>query len=385
MWQRITTAPTVWVGRPDHDAPSVVPGRVVRGGDDGRVPTTRTPPALVEPADTRRNRVGLSSPSVAAFAAVQGWVLSVLVVVLPTLAAALTAAEPGDQPGWGAGRFGLRVWLLAHGVPQSLDTVVVSLVPLGLTALAVSTLFAATRRAQVASGSGALVATVSYAGLTVATALVAQVGVLGVVRAAAGGLVVAALGTGLGLVRTTTRSDVAGRVRHQLASPVRAGLRAVGLAVALVVVVVALLVVVWVVAGRSTVCAVVRGLPLDTVGGLVYALAQLAYLPDLMVWALAWLSGAGFVVGSGTQFAPGEMVGGPMPAVPLLGALPTWTAPGHLALVAPGVLVVVGVVVGVYLHRRAPDGVWWHRLAAVGTCAGGTAVVVAIMVAAASG
>ncbi len=339
-------------------------------------------PALVEP-DSLSGRIdGSSGRAVAAFAAFQGWVLSVLLVVLPALAAALTAAGPGDQPGSGAGRTGLRLWLLGHGVPQTVDGTVVSLVPLGITVLAVYTLYAATRRAQVAVGGAVATGATCYAGLTVVAALLSGVGGVGVVRSAVGGLVVGAMGTGMGAVRGPAWRAPAGR---QLSSPVQAGLRAAALAGALLVGVAGLLVVVWVLLGRSTVGGVVRGLSLDAVGGVVYALAQLAYLPNLLVWAVAWLSGAGFAVGSGTQFSPDEVVGGPMPAVPLLGALPTWSGPAYLALAAPAVLVLVGVVVGLVLHRRAPAGAWWYQPAAVGTCALATAVATAVVVAAASG
>ena len=47
----------------------------------------------------------------------------------------------------------------------------------------------------------------------------------------------------------------------------------------------------WVLAGRATIGDVVRGLGLDAVGGVVLAVAELAYLPNLVVWALAWLDG----------------------------------------------------------------------------------------------
>lgn len=355
-------------------------------GDDGRVTSATRRPALVEPERALGRIGGASGRAVAAFAAVQGWVLSVLLVVLPALAAALTAAEPGDQPGWGAGRTGLRLWLLGHWVPQTVDGVVVSLVPLGITVLAVYTLYAATRRAQVVDGSAMMAGVLSYTGLTVAAALLSGVGALGVVRSVVGGLVVGGLGAGLGAARGSQAwKGLTAPVGRRLSSPVQAGLRAAALAGSLLVGVAGLLVVVWVVVGRGTVGEVVRGLSLDAVGGVVYAVAQLAYLPNLLVWAVAWLSGAGFAVGSGTQFAPDAAVGGPMPAVPLLGALPTWSGPAHLALAAPAVLVVVGVAVGFYLHRRAPASDWRHQLAAVGACALVTVVATAVLVAAASG
>ncbi|WP_194949205.1 DUF6350 family protein [Actinomyces trachealis] len=62
-------------------------------------------------------------------------------------------------------------------------------------------------------------------------------------------------------------------------------------------------------------------------------LLQLGWLPTLVVWALSWLTGAGFAVGNGTRFAPGQVVAGPVPSLPLLGALPA----GDLGGAAPWV------------------------------------------------
>lgn len=51
-------------------------------------------------------------------------------------------------------------------------------------------------------------------------------------------------------------------------------------------------------------------------------LLQVGWLPTLLVWALSWLTGAGFRVGDGTLFSPGGVRAGPVPSLPLLGALP---------------------------------------------------------------
>jgi Family of unknown function (DUF6350) len=57
-------------------------------------------------------------------------------------------------------------------------------------------------------------------------------------------------------------------------------------------------------------------------GGLVLLLAQLAVIPNLVVWAVPITAGPGFVIGSGTAVHAGETTLGVLPAVPLLGALP---------------------------------------------------------------
>lgn len=106
----------------------------------------------------------------------------------------------------------------------------------------------------------------------------------------------------------------------------------------------------------------------DTV---VTVIAQVLFAPTAIAWALSWLAGPGFWVGTDTLHAPGTAPVAPIPAIPLLGAVPA-TAPGnHVAVVLVG----VGVLVGIWLRLR-------HRAEDVGTqalagaaCAGGVAAV----------
>lgn len=75
--------------------------------------------------------------------------------------------------------------------------------------------------------------------------------------------------------------------------------------------------------------------------GILIWLAQLLYLPTVQTWALAWILGPGFQQGTGTIRSLTEVKAGPIPAVPILGALPDQT-PGYwvLALIVAGSLVV---------------------------------------------
>lgn len=75
--------------------------------------------------------------------------------------------------------------------------------------------------------------------------------------------------------------------------------------------------------------------------GILIWLAQLLYLPTVQTWALAWILGPGFQQGTGTIRSLTEVKSGPIPAVPILGALPDQT-PGYwvLALIVAGSLVV---------------------------------------------
>jgi len=81
------------------------------------------------------------------------------------------------------------------------------------------------------------------------------------------------------------------------------------------------------------------------VGGVVGGLAQLALLPNLGVWALAWMAGPGFGIGDGSHITWTTSDPGLLPLVPVLGALPdpgplpSWLWLAVLVPVAIGVLV----------------------------------------------
>jgi hypothetical protein len=87
-------------------------------------------------------------------------------------------------------------------------------------------------------------------------------------------------------------------------------------------------------------------------------LAQLAYLPNAVIWSIAYMLGPGFAVGTGTVVAPTGSVTGRLPAFPLLSALPLG---GHgtgypwLTTVILAVPYLAGVVGGLLVARQAPS------------------------------
>lgn len=85
------------------------------------------------------------------------------------------------------------------------------------------------------------------------------------------------------------------------------------------------------------------------VGAGAVVLLQLAWLPTVLVWALAWLTGAGFSLGVGTLFSPGAVSTGALPALPVLGALPV-SGIGSAAIWVP--LVPVGAAALCAWSRR---------------------------------
>lgn len=70
----------------------------------------------------------------------------------------------------------------------------------------------------------------------------------------------------------------------------------------------------------------------DALGATVITLAQLAYLPTLVVWGMAFAAGPGFVVGDGGVVSPSGTQIGVVPGIPVLGILPESTSPWLLLL-----------------------------------------------------
>lgn len=81
------------------------------------------------------------------------------------------------------------------------------------------------------------------------------------------------------------------------------------------------------------VIALFQAANVDLLGATVVMLAQLAYLPTLAIWGMAFVAGPGFAVGAGTAVSPAGTQLGVIPGIPVLGALPESTTPWLLLLV----------------------------------------------------
>ncbi len=307
-----------------------------------------------------------------AWGALQGLVLSYAVVaLLAGVAAVGSGADAGDLASAAAVATGL--WLLGHGVPLAAGAGAVTVVPLGIGALALFTVYVAVKRSALPTLGAWSGATGTYVAVTTAGAvLTGGPGTQPSVLAAHGvlaGLVVGGAGAGLGLLAAPDAPAAAlpAVLERRLPDVLRLGLRA-GVVSSLVVVGAgAVLTGVWVLSGRTTSDDVVASIDPGWLGGVVLAVAQLALLPNLVVWAVAWLAGPGFAVGQGTAFAASGTAAGPLPALPILGALPgpDWSAP--LAVALPAAVVACGAVGGWYAWRSLdPARVRWTDLAWVG-------------------
>ena len=103
------------------------------------------------------------------------------------------------------------------------------------------------------------------------------------------------------------------------------------------------------------------------VGGLVLLAVGLALLPNAVVWGACWLAGPGFAVGVGTAVGPFGTAVGPLPALPLLAAVPGGPVPVWVGVLVLAVPVAAGAIGGLVLARRR--GGWWEVLL-VGPLAG---------------
>ncbi|WP_255218102.1 cell division protein PerM, partial [Microbacterium resistens] len=81
------------------------------------------------------------------------------------------------------------------------------------------------------------------------------------------------------------------------------------------------------------VVALFEALRVDGLGVTAISLGQLAYLPTLVCWAVAWLAGPGFALGTGTAVSPAGTELGVVPGIPMLGLLPEATSPWMLVVV----------------------------------------------------
>ena len=74
---------------------------------------------------------------------------------------------------------------------------------------------------------------------------------------------------------------------------------------------------------------------------------QALFAPTVMAWVASWWSGAGFLTATDSLHSPTVVGSGPIPPIPLLGAVPQ-TAPGMWVILAP---IALGIGLGVVAAR----------------------------------
>jgi Family of unknown function (DUF6350) len=323
---------------------------------------------------------GLPHPAAAGLTAAATAAAASLGLILIPVVVGWLAGHATDWPD--ALRASVAIWLLAHHVSISVAGVGLGLTPLGLTGLSgVAAAIAARRMAgqldpdadRLSAGLGrrhepgpawraVLVMAAGHGVIGGALALLITDGRLRPVlwQAAAGPALLALLAGAIGAAAHAGGGWRSGLrlLRDRVPEPVAGWL---GPAVVAVAIVLAAAIVVLLVAlglGAARIVAVHRALGGGPVDVALLVLAQLSFVPDLVVWVGATLAGPGFAVGAGSSITVSSSVLGPLPAVPVLAALP---APGGLPLAALALLAVppaAGVVAGRLLVRDRPDQPW---------------------------
>lgn len=312
----------------------------------------------------------------------QAAIISALVVIVPIFAVWVTA---GFQDGAFdvLARLAGQAWLLVHGVPLELAAVgpgaaanagsgFLTLIPLGLTLIPFLLAWRAGRRLARASYTdqlwqALLGSWLVYSAFGAATGFICRSPEVGVnpwqamfipLVPYAAGMVVGArreAGSWSRLIgvdavdwisRTSQHSRWAG---SYLASAGKAGFVAVLAALALASLLLAVdLFIHW-----NLVVAVYEALDPGVVGVAALSIAQLGFLPNLAVFALAWTSGAGFALGVGSQVGPLGTAVGPVPSIPVLAAIPSGPLDyGMVALIVP---VLAGVLAGWWFLREGEN------------------------------
>lgn len=312
----------------------------------------------------------------------QAAVISALVVIAPIIAVWATAGF-NNSAFDALARLAGQSWLLVHGVPMELTTAgsntaangesgALSLIPLGLTLLPFLLAWRAGRRLARASYTdqlwqALLGSWVVYAAFGAATGFVCRTADVGInaLHAMFIPLIPYALGMVIGarleagswsrligvdavawISRTSQHSRWAG---SYLASAAKAGFVAAAAALSLAAVLLAVdLFIHW-----NLVVAVYEALDAGAIGGAALTIAQLGFLPNLVVFALAWTSGAGFAMGAGSQVGPLGTAVGPLPSIPVLAAIPS--GPLDYAFVVLIVPVLAGVLAGWWFLREGEN------------------------------
>jgi Family of unknown function (DUF6350) len=94
-----------------------------------------------------------------------------------------------------------------------------------------------------------------------------------------------------------------------------------------------------------------------TVGAGLLLLAQAGYVPNAIIWAISFTLGPGFAFGTGTVVAPAGSALGPLPAFPMLAALPAGPHPAVPAVLSAAMLAtpyVAGALAGLLVARSVP-------------------------------
>ncbi|MFC4242352.1 DUF6350 family protein [Gryllotalpicola reticulitermitis] len=190
-----------------------------------------------------------------------------------------------------------------------------------------------------------------------------------------------ALGIGLDWAREREHvpSWIARRLGPTARAVVGAAVRGAVGSVALLVAASAVLVALLLVTHFGKAVGLYEALQSGYLGGVTLTLAQAAFLPNAILWAMSWLIGPGFALGGAVPVAPGSGLSTSLPGIPLMAIVPQHTS--AVAFVALAVPVLAAAVIGFLTHRAlsgsraVADGPLELALTALGVAIIGGAII----------
>ncbi|MGH8879871.1 MAG: cell division protein PerM, partial [Stackebrandtia sp.] len=321
----------------------------------GKVTMLAEPPRRVDPRhDTR--------PLFSAGGLAATWAAGIGLAVLVILTLIGWIAAPHSSVGQdlpSVFRTAVQVWLVAHQTGFEIAGGSIGLLPLGLVVLPGLLIYRSGRwlargcelpRLRHA-GQAALAIAGPYAAIAGTLALIARTPSVqpSVFQALMAGFIVAFVAAGLGVTRELAASKnipwsrllalIPERPRSIVAGTVAAMAVLLFFATALFLIAYA-----W---HLPQAVEITNGLAPGPIGGALLVLLQFVYLPNAVIFAMAYAIGPGFAVGADTIVAPTGVVLGALPQFPMLAALPeSGPAPAFslLALIAPFAAGAVGGV-----------------------------------------
>lgn len=284
----------------------------------------------------------------------------------------------GDMEFSSVAAMSAHLWLLIHGVPLDLAAAfgasagTMTLVPLGLSVLPLLLCYRSGRRLARASYEGEFLIPVLSGSVTYALISSAMYGwasphpqplqALNAALVPLGIVVAGLMWGGYREARSLSRMvgvDTAEQISQMSQYSRWAGSYAWAVVRAAVVAFVALiglgavLLGIGILAGWSQIVATYQELHAGAVGDTAVTLLQLGFLPNLVIYAIAWSTGAGFSVGAGTSVGLTSSDAGTLPMLPILGAVPE--SMGTFGLVGLLVPLGAGAIAGWWFLREGED------------------------------
>ena len=300
------------------------------------------------------------------------------IAVFAAMSAVWATKGFGDMEFSSVAAMSAHLWLLIHGVPLDLAAAfgasagTMTLVPLGLSLLPLLLCYRSGRRLARASYEGEFLIPVLSGSVTYALISSAMYGwasphpqplqALNAALVPLGIVVAGLMWGGYREARSLSRMvgvDTAEQISQMSQYSRWAGSYAWAVVRAAVVAFVALvglgavLLGIGILAGWSQIVATYQELHAGAVGDTAVTLLQLGFLPNLVIYAIAWSTGAGFSFGAGTSVGLTSSDVGTLPMLPILGAVPE--SMGTFGLVGLLVPLGAGAIAGWWFLREGED------------------------------